>query len=310
MDADLVVEGGGVKVIGLVGALLVAEKKGFTWKRVAGTSAGSIVTTLLAAGFRADELYKLLLEFDMSQLIHKSPIQRIPYIGSALKVWLSKGLHSASPLEAWIDSLLARKGVRTFADLNHEMEINIIASDITTGNLMVLPRDLPRYGYDPANFSVAKAVRMSCSIPFFFEPTKILNRETTKECYVVDGAVLSNFPVWIFDDLPERPTFGLRLFSKEKHHFHEIHGPISMFTSMFLTMMDAHDNLYIHKKDQLRTITVPSLEVKLTDFSISREKKEQLFRSGVKAAEVFFDNWTIEKYIQTRYQPVAKDKVI
>ena len=40
---NLVLEGGGVKGIGLVGAISVLEEHGFTFVRVAGTSAGAIV---------------------------------------------------------------------------------------------------------------------------------------------------------------------------------------------------------------------------------------------------------------------------
>lgn len=50
--ADAVFEGGGVKGIGLVGAIAVAEEKGYRWVNVAGTSAGAIVAALLAAAVR------------------------------------------------------------------------------------------------------------------------------------------------------------------------------------------------------------------------------------------------------------------
>jgi len=49
-------EGSGVKGIGFVGAIAVAEEKGFTWQNVAGTSAGAIVATLLASGYTTDEM--------------------------------------------------------------------------------------------------------------------------------------------------------------------------------------------------------------------------------------------------------------
>jgi predicted acylesterase/phospholipase RssA len=48
--ADLVLEGGGVKGIALVGAVAVLEEHGYEFNRIAGTSAGSIVGALLAAG--------------------------------------------------------------------------------------------------------------------------------------------------------------------------------------------------------------------------------------------------------------------
>ncbi|MGV2794479.1 phospholipase, partial [Clostridium perfringens] len=56
MEADAVFEGGGVKGIAFVGGIEVMESKGYVWKRLAGTSAGSIVAALLACDYRSSEI--------------------------------------------------------------------------------------------------------------------------------------------------------------------------------------------------------------------------------------------------------------
>ena len=56
MDADLVLEGGGVKGIGLVGAYSALSDAGYTFHRIAGTSAGAIVGALIAAGMGPEDL--------------------------------------------------------------------------------------------------------------------------------------------------------------------------------------------------------------------------------------------------------------
>ena len=53
LQADLVLEGGGVRGIGHVGALSVMEEQGYSWQHIAGTSAGAYVAALLAAGHSA-----------------------------------------------------------------------------------------------------------------------------------------------------------------------------------------------------------------------------------------------------------------
>ena len=58
--ADLVLEGGGVKGIGLVGALSVFEEAGYGFSKVAGTSAGSIVGALVAAKMSAAEMHDVM----------------------------------------------------------------------------------------------------------------------------------------------------------------------------------------------------------------------------------------------------------
>lgn len=300
MWADAVFEGGGVKGIGLVGALCVAEQRGYKWKNVAGTSAGSIIAALVAAGYTGDELHKILQKQNFSDFISRSWYNWIPFIGPAMRLWIKQGMYSGNQLEKWLDKLLQAKGIRTFADFKTGIELNIIASDITRGQLLVLPRDLALYGIDPSNMSVARVVRMSCSIPFFFEPVKITHKPSNTTCYIVDGGVLSNFPVWLFDqDNPRWPTFGFRL-TGDITYKREIHGPLSMLLSIFYTMMDAHDNRSIREHEKVRTIIVPSLDVKMTDFSVSPQKKEELFRSGVRAAEAFFDQFKFANYLAAR----------
>jgi len=50
LKTDAVFEGGGVKGIGLVGAVNEIEKAGYEFENLAGASAGAIVASLLAAG--------------------------------------------------------------------------------------------------------------------------------------------------------------------------------------------------------------------------------------------------------------------
>ena len=67
-NADLVLEGGGVKGSGLVGAItaLVERDDPYTFARVAGTSAGAIVASMLAAGVQAAEIKKIMDDLDFS----------------------------------------------------------------------------------------------------------------------------------------------------------------------------------------------------------------------------------------------------
>lgn len=297
--ADAVLEGGGIKAFGLVGALSVAEEKGYELKRLAGTSAGSLVAALLAAGYRSEELYRAMEEYDFTLLTATTWYHRLPYLGPSIRLWVKKGLYSGRPLERWVGEMLAKKNVYTFADLK-ERKLSIIASDLSRGSLLVLPHDLEEYGIPPEKLSVARAVLMSCSIPFFFDPVRVLHQPSKQTSYVVDGAVLSNFPVWLFDQKnPRWPTFGFRFLSEETGG-HPIEGPISLLRAMFLTMMDAHDNRHIKDQDRLRTIQVPTQGIKMTDFDLDKEKRKGLFDAGVEAAENFFKHWTFKQYLALR----------
>ena len=59
---DIVFSGGGAKGIALVGAVRALEEQGVRYNRLIGTSAGTILAVLVAAGFTADELEAAMLE--------------------------------------------------------------------------------------------------------------------------------------------------------------------------------------------------------------------------------------------------------
>lgn len=308
MRLDAVFEGSGMKSIGLVGALSVVEKKGFTWHRLAGTSSGAIVATLLAAGYNADEIKTIIMDTSFQSLLKKTWVQRLP-LGSQIRIFFKNGMYPGDLVVQWMEHLLLQKGIRTFGDLE-EGKLRIIASDISRGKLLILPDDAKDYGWKPEEFPISLAVRMSTSIPFFFDPVIfITNHDPLQMYYIVDGAILSNFPVWLFDrdhgGNPEWPTFGFNIVGKNEGQPYQVKGPFSMLNALFLTMLEARDQRYVEDLSSLRTIFIPDKGVRTTEFHLSVEKKEELFQSGVQSAEKFFKNWSFQTYV-TSYKKALK----
>lgn len=303
MFADAVIEGGGVKGIGLVGAIYEAERRGYQWNRLAGTSAGSIIAALLAAGYNAEELKKEVLELNYTKFVEKKGAQKIPLMGNLINLMRYYGVYDGDYIETWVRQKLLAKNVITFKDLKKELKI--IASDITSGQMLVLPDDIAKYGIEPDKLEVAVAVRMSSSIPYFFQPIKICNNKQTH--YIVDGGLLSKFPVWIYDNekSPRWPTFGFRLVSEKTGKPHDVSGPLSLGFALISTMLEAHDERHIEDQDYVRTILVPTLGIKTTDFNISQEDSIKLFDSGADAARKFFNKWSFHQYVvQYRTQKI------
>src|SRR5947209_8037682 len=120
--ADLVLEGGGVKGIGLVGAVLTLHEAGFVFPRVGGTSAGAIVAALIAA-YQARNVPLTQLQTDMDELDYtkftrKTWAERhLGLIGDAAALVSHQGLYASSYLQEWLTTKLEPLGVRTFADL-------------------------------------------------------------------------------------------------------------------------------------------------------------------------------------------------
>ncbi|MGM9967292.1 MAG: patatin-like phospholipase family protein [Rummeliibacillus sp.] len=292
MLVDGVFSGGGIKGFAFVGALQVLEDRGIYFERVAGTSAGAIMACFIAAGYTADEIEELLDELDVATFLD-SPraFKSIPFM-RWINLYFRMGLYQGKELEKWFYEKLADKDVYTFDDLP-EGSLKLIASDLTNGKMIVLPDDLEDYGVKPGSFLISKALRMSCGVPFFFQPVKM--RVAGGESIVVDGGVLSNFPLWLFDDENKRkgrPMLGLKLSSAKEHmEPHKIKNGLNLFEALFSTMKDAHDERYISRVHEKSIIFIPVEKYSATKFDLDDQTKEQLMVIGRNRTLQFLESW-------------------
>src|SRR6476469_4862032 len=117
MIIDGVFSGGGIKGFALVGGLQVLEERGFVFQKIAGTSAGSIVASLVIAGYTSGQIEEFFRDMDISDLLDR----RRGWFQLSISKWLllywKLGLYKGDALEAWISKKLALKGVVTFSDI-------------------------------------------------------------------------------------------------------------------------------------------------------------------------------------------------
>ncbi len=289
MRIDGVFSGGGIKGFALIGAYQVIEEHGFQFVRVAGTSAGSIIAAFIAAGYSSNEVLKMMEDIELKDFLDERnfiPLKMMKW----LKLYWKMGLYKGQKLENWLHEKLKAKGVETFGDLPQE-SLRVIASDLTNGRMMVLPDDLLSYGINPNKFSVAHAVRMSCSIPYFFEPVHLKGKNGTS--LVVDGGVLSNFPIWLFDqERKKRPALGVKLSANAANRpKNEIDNAFEMFGALFETMKEAHDARHIASRHEQNIIFIPVEHAFATEFNLTEKKKLELIQLGREKTERFFKRW-------------------
>ncbi len=307
---DLVLEGGGVKGIALAGALMELEARGYRAQRIAGTSAGAVVAALYAAGYTAGELRDLILAPDFRSLSDLTPLARVPLVGGLLSVVLLLGQCEGAALQRWLAQRLAAKGVRTFADLRRahpDGSVQVIVSDLTARALLVLPDDAAQLGLDPDALEVAAAVRMSAGIPFYYRPV-VRRAPDGQRHWLVDGGLLSNFPVWLFDapppGLPRWPTFGLRLDGDPPARDEVLSRSrraniIQYLSALVSTVLGARDRYALARADYARTIDLPTLGVGTTEFDLPPERAAALFDAGRAAAATFLNSWNYPAYLAT-----------
>lgn len=303
-----VFEGGGVRGIGHVGAAWEIERAGFHFADLAGSSAGAIVAALLAARYSSRELKQEMESLDYLKLKGKDWIDYLGTAGKVLSILLHLGIYNTDYLELWMEEMLRRKGIRTFHDIeNMGRRLKITASDLTARRLLILPDDLKELGITPGSFPISKAVRMSVSIPVFFEPVRLMDR-AGREHLIVDGGLLSNFPVWVLDDgstAQHRPTLGFRFSDGNETRCTcsqgcAAEGNLAAYLKAIVaTCMDAVDNSRAMDGDRERTIRIPTTiqiggeekKIGAVDFDIRPEECEALFENGKRAAARFLKTW-------------------
>jgi len=192
---NLVFEGGGVKGIAYVGALEVLQQKGILpqIQRIGGTSAGAINAILLGLGFSQAETQDLLWSLDFNRFMDGSwgllrDLQRLTQ---------DYGWYKGDYFRQWIAGLIQQKtgnGEATFADLEAMKSskgfksLYFMGTNLSTGYAEVFSAE-----HSP-RMTVADAVRISMSIPLFFAA-----RRSVRGDVYVDGGVLNNYPIKLFD---------------------------------------------------------------------------------------------------------------
>ncbi|MCX7920405.1 MAG: patatin-like phospholipase family protein [Clostridia bacterium] len=78
--SNLILSGGGIKGVAFVGALEVAEARGYRWANIGGVSAGALMASLIGAGYSAHELRRELEEFDFKNLKFEEIEKRVPVV--------------------------------------------------------------------------------------------------------------------------------------------------------------------------------------------------------------------------------------
>lgn len=235
---NLVLKGGGILGTCYAGAYEVLERNNIAGvkngksvgilKRVAGTSAGAIFSSLIALGYSSGELTSIAMSKDFTDFTDFNNINDILANGGVMKgdnflVWINsliadmidkhKGstqLHPATVNIAGKDTLCY-----TFNDLNTLIirpDNNNFFKSLHIFSVLLGENKLVEFSKDiTPETPIACAVRCSMSIPLVFEPYEMLVGEYAGKKFV-DGGAKANYPITTFDfNGVNYQTLGLNL---------------------------------------------------------------------------------------------------
>ena len=256
------------------------------------------------------------------------------------------GVNPGDNFLQWLSHVLSGRGVATTRSLRERMStlpigirkrgggaldlqaasphLALVAADVATETKVQFPRMAPMYWRKPDVVDPALFARASMSIPFFFRPLRIPDvpkgpsakakwRELAgyteaipDECILVDGGVMSNFPIDLFHvpgGVPLAPTFGAKLGTDHRNH-HEISKPAQLLGAVFNSARHCLDYDFITRHPDYRKLVtwIDTGQHNWLNFFMGQEEKLDLFKRGVKAAADFLEAFEWEAYKRLRAQ--------
>lgn len=196
---QLALQGGGAKICALLAAMhavqTLHEKKVLRVTRIAGTSAGSVVACLFAAGIpfeTARKTLKAIAATAPAEILGMFPDLSKPCM--AAKVLRGKPFWSEEKLRKKLEAVFSDYNVHTLGDLEAKtgIKVVIVAADIVNAKPVVYK--------DPAD-PIVNCLVNSCAIPFFYR-----SASNSGPNAVVDGGICENLPVAQLKD--EEAAYG------------------------------------------------------------------------------------------------------
>lgn len=192
MKLGLCLSGGGVKGAAHIGVLKAFEEENIKFEYFSGTSSGSIVATLYAAGFSSDEIYKLFKKYckEIKYVDYKNILKAIYGLIFKRKIIID-GLTDGNKISKIVNEACISKNIKNVNDIKNNLiipAINLYNGEIyifsSVKNRSTYSNNM-KYIYD---INIGKAVQASCSYPGIFSPCKYNNIK------LIDGGIRENIP--------------------------------------------------------------------------------------------------------------------
>ncbi|MCR4440152.1 MAG: patatin-like phospholipase family protein [bacterium] len=189
----LALSGGGLRGLAQIGVLEVLEEQRVPIDLVVGTSSGSVVGGLYAAGYLPEELWASISAVDWRTILVDAPPRSALFVGQkeerarhlveirlkGLKPYLPQAITRGQQLNAILSELCMGAPWGHIANFDSLcVPLRIITTDLITGQKVVL-----RHG------DLVEAMRASIAVPLLFTPVE------QGQALLADGGLVDNIPV-------------------------------------------------------------------------------------------------------------------
>ena len=278
--------GGGIRGLSYLGAHKYFLENNFNLTGFAGSSIGAVFASLICAGYKPDELEKLVEETGFGELLGDFNI------GFKKEIAFSKGNNFLEWIRERIEQKFYgedyKKGKMPpvkFKDINKKLII--FSVDLNDFKLIEFSRE------KTPDFEVARAIRASVSMPGLFVPLEVDDK------ILVDGDLIKSTPLWRLSEtiknLDER-IIEFRLEDTEKKS--EITGTIDYINRVYNVICGFATDYLIDlysEKDKFEYIKINTPNISVVDFLIPQEKRKELALIGYNSTKNYFEKDFIQK---------------
>ena len=293
---NLIFEGGGVRGIAYVGALRILRDRGILphIRRVGGASAGAIQALIVALGYEVEEQLELLQETEFASFMDDT----FGVIRDIRRLAREFGWHRGDFFSTWIGEVIARRlGTphATFGDLHDAglPEPYIIGTNLSTGFSETF--SVERHPAMP----LAEAMRITMSIPLFFAAV----RRGEQSDVFVDGGVMLNYPVKLFDRLRyideeerEHAARSTEYYEEENLRFEAVRPGRSPYIYNRQTLglrLDTREEIALYRYDE------PPQGKPIRKFTDYARALIQAVMNSQDAVHLHSDDWQRTVYVDT-----------
>lgn len=275
---NLVFKGGGVLGVAYAGGIQSLDEHGLyeSVKAAAGTSAGSIMASLVSLRYSANEINAIARAIDFKEFgDHWNP----------LRIATHYGLYKGDKFLEWIKGIIKAKtdnGEITFSQLAAQgfRDLKVFATDLNTGNVKEFSNA------ETPTVMVAESLRASMAVPLFFAAWQFSNHIPDDHIYV-DGGTVYIYPINAFGDLSK--TLGFYVYNPANTVSDLGYDDLLKYVKLLYQATSNAQSVAFEKDKEIEaaTVKINDFGIPSTDLDITNAQKDQLYNSGKQATDEY-----------------------